>query len=576
MKSIAKLLIVVFTSLVLLAGAHAAPSVPAPLPPAAQEALNNGILAAKLPDYLLAIRYFEEARKIAPKHPVIYLNLGLAESKISGRELRAIAWFGAYLTANPGAPNAAAVKEQIAVLKVRNQSNTSRLIKSVQDAANQISDGFDNPLKDVAKLWAGTGDITSALNTVKLMQGSLSDITRDVARKEIALIQANAGDIVGAVTTADIIMHLSEKCIALWEIGAIQLKASDIAGAQKTLALAAKTAELIKDMQTKAYQMHTIAAYQASAGDIAGAQKSVTFMQGEYAEPSKSHAQRSIAKAQAQAGDIVGALKTADLIQQAEAKSSAQSQIVEAQLKAGDIAGALKTADLIQQAEAKSWAQSQIVKAQLKAGDIAGAQKTANNRIQDGEATYSHIHIAKAQIEAGDMAGAKTTLASAQKTADLLPDGDSKFGAYKSGAQRSIAEAQAQAGDIAGAQKTANLIQNMVQKGAAQKEVAAAQVNAGITKTPNSTHQSSPDTQPPIQPVITVSDWLKKLDDKNEGNYSNCPLNTGPFLDLAGYLKSLPPSDDPKKVFASLHETAKKIVSAQNVIHNMLKQKAKK
>ena len=40
---------------------------PAPLPSAAQEVLNKGILAAKLPDYLLAIRYFEEARKLAPQ-----------------------------------------------------------------------------------------------------------------------------------------------------------------------------------------------------------------------------------------------------------------------------------------------------------------------------------------------------------------------------------------------------------------------------------------------------------------------------------------------------------------------------
>ena len=39
---------------------------PAPLPPAAQQALDKGIIAAKVPDYLLAIRFFEEARKLAP------------------------------------------------------------------------------------------------------------------------------------------------------------------------------------------------------------------------------------------------------------------------------------------------------------------------------------------------------------------------------------------------------------------------------------------------------------------------------------------------------------------------------
>jgi|CXWL01.1.fsa_nt_gi tetratricopeptide (TPR) repeat protein len=102
-------------------GALAQTNAPAPLPPAAQEALDKGIIAAKVPDYLLAIRYFEEARKLAPAAPVIYLNLGIAESKILSRELRAMAWFGAYLAAYPNAPNAAAVNEQIAVLDVRNQ-----------------------------------------------------------------------------------------------------------------------------------------------------------------------------------------------------------------------------------------------------------------------------------------------------------------------------------------------------------------------------------------------------------------------------------------------------------------------
>jgi hypothetical protein len=35
----------------------------------AQQAINRGIIAAKQQDYLLAIRYFEEARKIAPDAP---------------------------------------------------------------------------------------------------------------------------------------------------------------------------------------------------------------------------------------------------------------------------------------------------------------------------------------------------------------------------------------------------------------------------------------------------------------------------------------------------------------------------
>ena len=59
-------------------------SVSAPLPSAAQVVLNKGIIAAKVPDYPLAIRYFEEARKMVPQAPILYLNLGLAESRTPG------------------------------------------------------------------------------------------------------------------------------------------------------------------------------------------------------------------------------------------------------------------------------------------------------------------------------------------------------------------------------------------------------------------------------------------------------------------------------------------------------------
>jgi hypothetical protein len=169
-------------------------SAPAPLPSAAQDALNKGILAAKMPDYPLATRYFEEARKLAPTAPVIFMNLGIAESKIPGRELRAIAWFGAYLAANPDAPNAAAVKEQIAVLEVRNQSNVSRFLKTVQAAANQTSVNKSENLCLVARLWVKAGDITAAVNIIDRIDpdfGAATDayICKQRAKREIAAAQ---------------------------------------------------------------------------------------------------------------------------------------------------------------------------------------------------------------------------------------------------------------------------------------------------------------------------------------------------------------------------------------------------
>src|ERR1700720_475136 len=83
---------------------------PTPLSPEAQAAVDKGVLAAKQQDFLLAVRYFQDARKLAPQAPEIYFDLGLAESKIPGRELRSVAWFGAYLAVSPNAANAAAVK----------------------------------------------------------------------------------------------------------------------------------------------------------------------------------------------------------------------------------------------------------------------------------------------------------------------------------------------------------------------------------------------------------------------------------------------------------------------------------
>jgi|CXWL01.1.fsa_nt_gi tetratricopeptide (TPR) repeat protein len=309
MTSAGKILIVGVTLLVLIASAHAAaPSVPAPLPPAAQEALNKGILAAKVPDYLLAIRYFEEARKIAPKDAVIYLNLGIAESKIPGRELRAMAWFGAYLAAYPDAPNAEAVKEQIGVLEVRSQSNVSRLINTLEDAANKIKKskvwteddwGLDerrDNLGKVAKLWQATGNFPAALkiadNTPSILYkpwwkeqigiaqleagdlkgarqtftGAMRGLVNDLhplyheplsgGRLEarvvsIATGHARTGDIAGALQSADSLKDLDMKSEAQFNIALVQARAGDVAGSVKTFKIADRTADRIHDQNRK-------------------------------------------------------------------------------------------------------------------------------------------------------------------------------------------------------------------------------------------------------------------------------------------------------------------------------------
>jgi hypothetical protein len=364
-----------FLSTVPPSAALAQTAAPAPLLPAAQEALNKGIIAAKVPDYPLAIRFFEDARKLAPAAPVIFMNLGIAESKMPGRELRTIAWFGAYLAASPDAPNAAAVKEQIAVLEVKNQSNVSRLIKTVQDAAIQLS-GYKkrDGLWAVGELWTKTGDIAAAVKTADLNE----DQDRSYARYAISKAQAEDGDIAGAQKTAELVRDAVHVVDARSAIAEAQQKSGDIAGVQKTLASAQKSADLIKEKGLKDRAQQTIAKVQASSGDIAGAQKTANLIRNAL---DKSRTLLAIAINQIESGDIAGAqstlaavLKTSELIEVVRAnesklgssKSEVQQDIAYAQLRTGDIAGAQRTVDLIQDAYYKNGVQGSVATARTE------------------------------------------------------------------------------------------------------------------------------------------------------------------------------------------------------------------
>ena len=496
------------------------------LPPAAQDAINKGIIAAKIPDYLLAIRYFEEARKIAPLSSEVFFNIGLAESKLPGRELRAICWFGAYLTGNPDASNKAAVKEQIDMLDVISQSNIYRFLKTMQDAAGQTSgDKQSENLNKVAELLAKANDIAGAQKTTDLIQNVS---WKSSALKAIAQTQANAGDIAGAQKIADLLHdsgpNQNLKSSALLSIAKAQAKASDISEAQKTV-------DLLQDSgpkeDWKSSALLSIAQAQAKAVDISGAQKTANLLQDLGPNHTwKSYAQRAIVEAQAKSGDSTGAQKT--------------------------FASALMTADLIQDTIVKRFAQTAIAVAQAKSGDSTGAQKTfasalmTADLIQDTSGRrLAQTAIAEAQIKCGDIKSAQKTLLIALATADLYKDTYRKSVGYAR-----IAILRSKTGDIMGAQKIIDLIEDAGWKSYAK---------AGIV-------QGNQVLDAPVH--TTVADWLGILDDDYKSNAY--PLNTEPFLDLSNYLKSINASD-PQKFFEGLQGVADKIVSAQNAIKKMMK-----
>jgi Tfp pilus assembly protein PilF len=274
---------------------------------------------------------------------------------------------------------------------------------------------------------------------------------------------------------------VGEEVRALNNIAEAQAKAGDTAGARKTFESALQTAEPIQDARTKGFLQGLIARAQARAGDIAGAKKSVAFIN--YREDVKSKVQSFIAEAQAESGDIAGAKET--------------------------LVVALKIANSIQDAYEKPDVLEEVVKVQAKLGDIPGAKETLAAGLKalrsiEGRQNIGMLNfdIAKAQLKAGDFASARESL---MKYAASNPDPENEY-------------------------MTKWVISSF------QKEIDDAQAKAGSSNKSASTVSPIAVAQAPI-PVIKVYNWVSKLDDNvaAPAQYSVCPLNTEPFLDLAGY-----------------------------------------
>ena len=134
-----------------------------PVPPAAREAFERGLVAAETQQWLSAIRYFSEAQKTAPASPAVMFNLGLAHGK-AGQELPAIAWLRAYLAAAPQAPNAAAVTREILRLEIATEEKIARVMREALAAA-AASQYAQHVTPKVVLIQAATGDVESAIKS---------------------------------------------------------------------------------------------------------------------------------------------------------------------------------------------------------------------------------------------------------------------------------------------------------------------------------------------------------------------------------------------------------------------------
>jgi ankyrin repeat protein len=105
-------------------------------------AFAQGLSATRRQDWPAAIKAFEKGYELAPPPPPapLLLNLGLAESRLAGRELRAMAWLRLYLHYAPDAANAAAVRQEIATLKTRVNATLDGIAGRMLELAMQFPD----------------------------------------------------------------------------------------------------------------------------------------------------------------------------------------------------------------------------------------------------------------------------------------------------------------------------------------------------------------------------------------------------------------------------------------------------
>jgi tetratricopeptide (TPR) repeat protein len=215
----------------------------AQLSPEAQQAIQNGKDAAQQKDYLSAIRYFEQARVLAPNASEIYGYLGLTESKISGRELRAVAWYGAYLAANPRGGNAEAVNHAIAELMKTSDNNLSALVKTWEAAAENMPDSADRGPHTKGEDSVLGYEVARLRCLYQAIHGTNGD-RRDFSFMDLGIWYAKYGSIEDARRIAKTIPNPNMEGLVLLQIIVTQLRAGDMEAVKRT-------SKLIRDVSVQ-------------------------------------------------------------------------------------------------------------------------------------------------------------------------------------------------------------------------------------------------------------------------------------------------------------------------------------
>jgi hypothetical protein len=486
-----------------------APEQVSALPPNVQEIVDEGILATRREDWAQAANRFEMARKLAPTAPSVLLNLGLAESKIPGRELISIAWLRAYLSSMSNPPKSKKVLAQIADLELRFKNVTNKLLQTAMDLAVQFppeSDflgphnaasgvfidlprmtyrGFKGSyfegrwsegqwyrrmnwnknlaLFAIANIQAGLGDTDAARKTFERIKQDEQGPYRDRFLQYVALAETREGDLSEAIRAASRISDTGVLAEAYRWIVDKQISNGDIKAAFQTASLipesqgAYQRAEAYQAISNRALGEGELELASRAASMAWDASKPLDQRQRErydvngFRRYSLSNASQKLAKDKAEQGNFRAALRIAAWLPESDDswdhgyRKDVYEAIVRQQVAHKDFAGALQTMLLIPEANRSPALYTVIAQGQTKSGELVNAFQTALLIADLYTRSVTYALIAMEQAE-------RDELAAALQTASMIADP-----IYKSEAYLLIAKEQAKRGDVSGARQSEDL-----------------------------------------------------------------------------------------------------------------------
>jgi predicted negative regulator of RcsB-dependent stress response len=242
------------------------------------------------------------------------------------------------------------------------------------------------------------GDRPGALATVDRLDHVLAS-TEDLGRKEIllqdvAMTQAQMGEIPAALQTADKILPGGLRDFALQVIAEQQAQQGDLRGALETAAH-------IRDSTWGPFALRRIAHAQAESGDSAGALETIGKLQ---ADSARAEALSGVAfelavKAHPAAAQILQFAWEAASNAEDEVPPHVLEEIAVARGILGDIAAALDVVARMKQADSRTWPLWNLTEMIVAAGDARGALALAESQDASKPKAYALLGVANGMLE---------------------------------------------------------------------------------------------------------------------------------------------------------------------------------